>query len=356
MKRRIWIALVVLLLASLACSLGDTASEIAGDVVDEVSDAVVDAAGDAAEEIVEEAAGDVLSGDDVPQTDPNWMDGLDSYRARTSMTWVEEGGESGEMIMTIEETRNPQAQRYSMTTGGQTMQWIQIGDTLWMDAFGSGWMQTQQSSEELSSTFGDASFLDVDDLDFDEYDYNYEGRETVDGMNTRHYTFQLTPAQATLMFGAGEVTDFQGEAWIVDESDLPTFAAKYTMHWQGTTFMGSGDGEMDISYEVYDVNDDFTIEPPEGAADSVLPDDVPMYPDTTDFFAMEGMVSFNSPDAPATVGDFYSQQLPGQGWSLSSDDSFGGMVMQNWTKSGRELSVIISDENGGASVVLSITE
>ena len=350
MKRRIWIALVVLLVASLACSLGDTASEIADDVVDEV----VDAAGDVAEEIVEEAAEDVISGDDVPQTDPNWLDGLNSYRARTIWAYADEGGESGEMEMTIEETRNPQAQRYSITSEGQTIQWIQIGDTMWMD-FGEGWIQTQQSSEELTSAFGDTMFLDVDDLAFDEYDYNYEGLETIDGMNTRHYTFQMTPSQAATLFGA-EVTDFQGEVWIVDESGLPSFAAKYTMHWEGNTFMSSEEGEIDISYEVYDVNDPFTIEPPEGAGESPLPDDVPMYPNTTDFFAMEGMVSFNSPDAPATVGDFYAQELPGEGWTLSSDQSMGGMVMQTWTKSGRELSLIISDENGGAAVVLSITE
>jgi hypothetical protein len=350
MKRRIWLAVVFLLVASLACSLGDQAAEVVEDVADDVADAVVDAAGDAAEDAVEDA----ISGGDMPQTDPNWLDGLDSYRATTTWSWAEVDGESGEMTMMIEETRNPQAQRYSMTSEGQTFEWVQIGDTMWMN-FGTGWAQTQQSPEEIASTFGDTMFWDVDDLAFDEYNYNYEGTATIDGMNTRYYTFQMTASQAAVLFGS-EVTDFQGEVWIVNESNLPEFAAKYIMHWEGTTFFGTGEGEMDIIYEVYDVNDPFTIEPPEGAGESPLPDDVPVYPNTTDFFAMEGMVSFNSSDDVATVGDFYSQQLPGEGWTLSSDQSFGGMVMQTWTKSGRELSLIVSEEDGGSAVVLSLTE
>lgn len=69
---------------------------------------------------------------------------------------------------------------------------------------------------------------------------------------------------------------------------------------------------------------------------------------------MEGMTSFETEDAVADVAEFYRNGLAAGGWTLESDDEFGAMVQQEWTKEGRALSLMVSEDDDVTSVLITV--
>lgn len=109
-------------------------------------------------------------------------------------------------------------------------------------------------------------------------------------------------------------------------------------------------GTGTITQEVFDVNVAFTIEPPAEALAGGLPEDVPMYPGSTEVTAIGGMVSFQAPDDAATVTAFYDGALADNGWEKDAE-----AYIPSWSKEGRQLTLYVSDEDeGGSSVVIMI--
>ena len=219
------------------------------------------------------------------------------------------------------------------------MEWVQIGDTTWI-CIGGTCSQTQQSAEEAAFGFGEGMFFDPSDLYTGAEEYQFVGRETVNGIDTRHYTLSLSPALVAA-YAKGDVTDMEAEAWVADEASLPAFVVRFRIYVKAG---GDEPGEWNYSYEIYDVNTPFTIEPPEGAA--TFPEDVPQYPNAHDMTLMENMISFSTPDDAATVADFYRTNLADMGWTQESDQEMSGMMMQTWTKEGRTLQLMITPGDG----------
>jgi hypothetical protein len=344
-KSKLWIALVLLVLASLACSLGGGA----GDTEPEGEAPEAPPAGEegtASEE--EEPAGEEGT---APEVDPDALTGLDSYRVRMVTQWTPEGGTPESFVMEQEHTREPAAQRLVMESGeGDSLEWVQIGDMAWYCSGGTC-AQTQQSEEDLAGTFGEGMAFDPVDFSSDS-EFEYLGEETVNGIRTRHYSLVLDALEAA-MLAQGDVSDVAGASWIADEAGLPTFVVRFTMSWTETR--GEQVGTTEWSYEVYDVNTSITIEPPEGAAE--MAEDVPVYPGATDLFTMEGLTTFSTPDDVTTVADFYRTELAAQGWTNESDDEMSGMINQAWSKEDRTLNLMISpaEEGGeGSSVFITI--
>ncbi|MBC7264965.1 MAG: hypothetical protein H5T64_11515 [Chloroflexi bacterium] len=287
-----------------------------------------------------------------PEVDPNALAGLNSYRSRFTWRWTAEDGTVEGINAEQEERRQPAARRIVFREeGGAGAGWtmIQIGDTQWMD-FGQGWMQYQQKPEDLL-TFGQGffGFEDIANTVDTSTDYRYVGVETVNGIRTRHYVLTFSPAMIAAL-SKGEVSDVQSEAWIADQPGLPAFTARYLLRWKETREGKSGSAEY--IFEVYDVNVPISIEAP--AVTTGLPEDVPLYPNATEFFAMEGMVSFSVADDVATVADFYRARLAANGWSKDSDQTLEGTVMQGWSKAGRTIQVMISTKDGGSQVMITI--
>jgi hypothetical protein len=270
--------------------------------------------------------------------------GLDSYRARTMWTWTPDGGETETMVMEEERTREPEASRVAVQMNGEGTEFVQIGDQAW-SCFGEVCAQTQADEEDAMSAFG----MTVGEWGFDESDLDYRGRETVNGVNTRHYTVDLA-LSALIALAEGDVSDVEAEAWIVDQSGLPSFVAKYECSWREVR--DEQPGAVAWSYEVYDINESFTIEPPEGAAS--WPEDVPQYPGAADVTLMEGMIAFSTDATAATVADFYGGGLADEGWSMESEMDLGSTLLQTWTKAGKTLNLNITEEDGTTQVVITL--
>jgi len=343
-KKLIWGAIALLVLAAMACSLGGkTATPPPQATGAPPSEGGATPGAPAAEE--------------APPLEiaPNALENLNSYRSRLVWRQTVEGEPTETFTMEQEETRQPPARRIVLTSeGGEspgTVEFVQIGDTSWMCSPDGGCLQTQQSGEEGALTFGEGIIWKPED--FASSDYQYVGRDTVNGVRSRHYTLNLTPEMMAGMV-QGTVTATKADIWIADEAGVPAYVARFTIFWEGI----QEDGKKiqgDWTYEVYDVNKPITIQPPEGATS--VPEDIPVYPGATDQTIMGALIMFSSADAVEDVAEFYRTQMPAQGWTAGEESILGNMVTQEWTKGNRKASLmIVPRDEGGCSVMITIEQ
>jgi hypothetical protein len=351
-KQFVWGAIALLVLAAMACSLG-------GKTATPPPQATSAPAGEAtsAPPSGGEATSVAPATEEAPPLEiaPNALENLNSYRSRLIWTQTVEGKPTETLTMEQEETRQPPARRIVLTSeGGEnpgTMELVQIGNTSWMCSPDGGCIQTQQSGEESTPTFGEGMIWKPED--FASSDYQYVGRDTVNGVRSRHYTMNLTPEMLAGMV-QGTVTATKADVWVADEAGVPAYVTRFTISYEGT----QEDGKKiqgDWTYEVYDVNQPITIQPPEGATG--VPEDIPVYPGATDQAIMGALIMFSSADAVEDVAEFYRTQMPAQGWTAGEESTLGNMVTQEWTKGDRKASLMISPKDeGGCSVMISIEQ
>lgn len=341
MKNKVWVALIVLVLLSLACSLGGGGNGGEGGGEPETG-------GGGGEVQPTTAPVGSTEEPEAPQLDPDALSQLSSYRGRmiTRITSADGTVQVSEIL--VEETRDPLAQRYVITAEGSETELVHIGDTTWLCSEGFC-MQSQQSAEEFASDFGEGLLYNPEDISSitGDSDYDYVGRETVNGIRTKHYVLNITPAEAAALIEE-DVTDLHFEIWVADEANLPAFSVRVRMRWTGTT--EGQQGTYEYEYEILEVNTPFTIEPPEGAG-AGFPADVPQYPGATDLAMMGGMITFATADSVEAVAAFYRDMLAAQGWTMTGEEQMG-MVIQSWSKEGRNLSLMISSDGSGKTSVL----
>lgn len=334
MKRWILLLVAALLVVSLSCSL------FGGKDKEPVSEEGT------TEEVEEGETGG-------PSFDQDALAGLDSYRSTFTMRTDMEDGTITEVAFEHEATRDPAANRLVMknTTDGTTseVEMIQVGETSWM-RMGGEWMQTT-TDDTASFEQGMPYSADTFTSAAEDKDYDFVGKEEVNGVQTRHYRLSLVSrALAALAFG--DIDSGSIEVWVADESDLPKFPVRFTLEAEGELQEGKR-GTLTFSQEIYDVNTDFTIEPPAEAAETLLPEGVSAYPGATDTISMESMYSFNSADDVATVAAFYQSAFEAAGWSQTDVSEMEGMLTATWEKAGEtSLSLIIMTRDEGGSNVL----
>ncbi|MGC9357563.1 MAG: hypothetical protein ACP5GX_06850 [Anaerolineae bacterium] len=196
----------------------------------------------------------------APAIEADALSGLDSYRAE--IVWSVEGEMAQEMTMEIAETREPQARQISLTTQGETFEIISIEDQTWIRANGV-WQQLPGGG--IESFLGGMTFIapeDVSDIAAEEEgDYEFVGREEINGVPTRHYRFAANPEDVAQATDAAEVQEVMGDVWVTDDPDLPAFAMRLDLEYQAQV-----EGQMrttTLTWEVKEVNSGLTIEPPE---------------------------------------------------------------------------------------------
>ena len=361
MKR--WILLLVgaLLVFSLACSGlggGDETAEpgTPGEATEETP--VSQATEAATEEAAEEGTAEANAGDESapPVMDENALEGLDSYRSTFHVRMEADDGTVEEIIIEQEAIRDSRAQRMVMRNEGEegafSIEMIQIGDTQWMN-FGEGnWMQTAVGEDEAG--FEEGMIYSVDDFtsSAEDQDYEYLGKEKVNGVQTRHYRLNMTALAMSALTSGSDVDEVNAEIWVADESDLPEFPIRFVMEFHGEIIEEGKQGTMTLTQEVYDINVKFTIEPPEEASETGLPDDVPMYPDATEVTAFAGFVNFHVADDVDTVTAFYDDELQSAGWTKGDSDFF-----PTWAKDDRSLQLMITaGDEGGSDVMITLGE
>jgi hypothetical protein len=65
------------------------------------------------------------------------------------------------------------------------------------------------------------------------------------------------------------------------------------------------------------------------------------------------MLTFNSPDAPKTVADYFRKELIAKGWKITNDSAMDVVVMISIQKDTRKFQVMITPgDKGGSSVII----
>jgi hypothetical protein len=74
-----------------------------------------------------------------------------------------------------------------------------------------------------------------------------------------------------------------------------------------------------------------------------IPEDIPVYPENETMFALEGTISYFSPDSFQQVVDFYKQEMVNRGWSEASGSAeTSDSVVLIYQKDSRRATVTIN--------------
>lgn len=365
MKQKLHLLVGILLIVSLACSglsFGGSdepeegpSADVVMEEVDGEDDKVVEDEPVIDDVVVEEA-------DDLDEQltyDNDGLDQLDSYRATITYELKKDDGTEESFSLEQAATRDPAAQHLTMSSADGDIEYIQIEDQMWI-RFGEEWMQGSADTADMGDDGFGSMLASSDDWisDVDEGDYEYLGKETVNGIETKHYRVEYSEGWMGLLDQAdaeGDMENGVADVWIANEPDLPEFIVRYRVELEGT--LDGEEGTVTMAQDVTEVNENVTIEAPEGVATGGLPEGVPVYPGATDVTSFGGMNTFTVPDDVETVSDFYADALTSAGWEKGSD----GFEMENmssttWTQGSDELSLTISgDDDGVVTVLLLVT-
>lgn len=354
--------LVTLLLLSLACNLptaisgGDEARDTAPDEAEPAQTAATeqapsatseDASGTGPEDEIAQPAGQV-----------GGTDNLDSFRSTLAMRWEERS--NGDTVvreteMETARTREPAAAHVILTTAdaGETMssEFIQIEETLWVLTDGD-WIQIggqtldemlsgmPSKPEELLAEIASARRARPD--------------QKINGISCRHYRFYESGINPLSL---AEFTGAEGDYWVADQPDLDPFVVKYEASMEGVDFDGNS-VQATVFYEVWDVNQPASIEPPMQAAGDMPLEDVPLPPEAIVAVAGPGFANASSDLSVAQATAFYEERMPDMGWQLAADPTtMDGFSLLEYGKDQQTATITISAaDEGGCTIMLTLEE
>jgi predicted small lipoprotein YifL len=287
------------------------------------------------------------------------LDALTSYRLTWHAEWksTDQGKEEqGAWDWTEEYTSDPKAHHLTMSTPdssdpgntGAFEMW-QIGDTSYMK---SG------EDDECISFSTEGAEKDIQKGSFNPSmlgsieDAKYVGRETINGIPTKHYKYN---SKTGMLAALGEVS---GETWVASDGG---YVVKDTVKWTGgggllglgASTTATGDGSW--TWELSDVNKPIEIKPPEGCEGSKI--ELPIMPDASEKSRFGDMTTYKSAGKPADVATFYKEELAAAGWKPEGEPTeMGDVVMLNFAKDDQKLSVMITASDGATQVILTVSK
>ena len=290
---------------------------------------------------------------------------LDSYRSRgvMKMTITYPDGKTEEQEMTFESAWTKADHEYGFDMemimkvddpeeGPQEISMYMVDDTVAM-AFGDQWLTQSRENENL---MGMPTFLlDPDALFTDIADMKNEGKETINGVKTVHYSFDSV-RDLTDIFGEAAaqkagLKSMKGDVWVAEDG---SYVVKSSFEATAEDVPAPGDmgeqlTEQTISWEleVYDVDSDISIELPESASRAgevnipgFEPGEFPLPPDTTVVTSMGEFAMLESSLSEADITAFFDEALTNLGWS-KADGPF-----PSWTKGDYRVDIIIAPGQG----------
>ena len=297
----------------------------------------------------------------IPNVEEDALSELDTYRMRFEWSLEKADGSTESLTMEQSATRQPPAQHFRIGSAGESIEYIQIENQVWI-RYGEEWMQsTSETTGDLTEEFG-AGLMEGSDWidDVEAEDYEYIGKETVNGIKTRHYRASYDENLLSLLGqeGPDDIDEGTADVWIANENNLPTFVVRLELEIKGTSDSENVTGRL--TQEVYDVNTNIVIDPPEDAGSGGLPDDIPLYPDAEGLTTFGPMTTFTVEDDVETVNEFYADALKNAGWSEVTENALSTeeMATTTWQKDGETLTLNIVKSSGddGTQVMFTFGE
>ena len=281
------------------------------------------------------------------QTDPQELGNatLQSYRLRVEWIVEPKAGSSAmasSVGIEVAHTSDPLAEQIAFLSeeAGLASEIIHIGDKLWLRT-GEQWIE--MSSDEFTDY--DQMLMGLDSATAGlTGDAELVGEENRSGIPVRHYSFDENILGATL----GIYSKIQGDVWIAIDGEY-VVEYVYTAEDDQATYRWS--------WEVFDINAAFTIDPPANAQGAR--DDIPVMPDATDLVSYGAMLSYNTPTDLNAVVEFYTTEMPAFDWTFDEASSMVSdqFALLNFSKDGETANFTLAPEDtGGTAVVIQAGE
>ena len=392
MKRVSWIVLLALVFALALTACGGDEPEAAVEepvaqeepvTVEESEPVVEEPAAEepaveepAVEEPAEEPEPEVMEETEVALADLELssLDELTSYRydmvmdiAATDDTGADVT-QSIQMILAV--STDPPATSMSMIAEGQeefedmgNIEFVQIEDTSYIVMGGMGCMALPADEESIMDTDELTEGFTPEALMEDLENVTFVGEETIDGIETLHYTYDEMSMLEEEMSG---IEKMDGHIYLAKDGGYLVRSiidvVGNSSYMEGLAAEGVESGVTHIEMNLKDVNEDVEILVPaacEGqgaAADS----DWPMMDDATEVMSMAGMANYTTAAPAAEAIDFYNTAMSDMGYAF---DEAGSMIMEGvgllvyTSADGAGVTITISEDDGITSVtILSETE
>lgn len=241
--------------------------------------------------------------------------------------------------------------------GEGTIEMVQVEGVSYMVVPEMGCITT--SSEDILSESPFSSMMNPDEFLEDLGDTKYEGEETINGIRTRHYSFDKFALTGT---DVNDIKSAEGHVYIAKDGD---FLVRMVVDAVGQVDMFDGgltdDGDLHVEINLADVDEPVDVTIPEACAaqggDGGAGSEFPVLEDATDVTSFAGVLSYRTALSLEEIVAFYDDALAAEGWVKDEDGSFvsGGNALVNYTREGVTLNVTISpneDGSGGNYVIL----
>jgi hypothetical protein len=301
---------------------------------------------------------------------------LDSFRSTMEVSWEATNAdgteETGSFALVVEFVREPFAQHVIISgdmaeleeagiPAGETLEMYVVEGTMYINMFGS-WMSGP--ADEGGMDTDELAFVATGDLLEELKDAKYEGKETYNGIETRHYSFDKDSFDMADLPEGAEIEEASGHIYIAVEGN---YVVHMEMMMSGTNLaLPTGEegevvqtGTFGITMDLSNINEPITIEVPEEAMEAgAPPEDLPIPADAEEVTSLMGMITFQSPSTPEEVAEFYQTGMPENGWTEVSVDEMSGMYMLEYSKEGRTASFMITvdSDTGNTSVLITVSE
>jgi hypothetical protein len=296
------------------------------------------------------------------------LQNLNSYRATFRFDW--NGTKNGEPVTGFMEMRSafvrePAAQELYFKGQGfeegedqglGEVAFIQVGDTAWFyESESDTWMQVPAGSLD----FAEGLFFQPQDL-LQDFDVTKGHRnpvpKQVNGVPCHVYTFDeqdfdLTQEGSTVLSADGEVCVAVDGGYVVQllvDADFRYSDPEEVFE----------EGNVIMTFDISDVNQAITIEPPaEAKAQTGDRDDIPMLSDAEVDFASGEIISYRTASSVADAASFYQDEMPKNGWTADEGNMiFDENALLHYDKGSESADIIIGSEENGTTVVITISQ
>ncbi len=296
-----------------------------------------------------------------------------SYSFIISVRSIDANGQEVTQTITAESkhTTNPPASVFVMNMEGfnaEDMGGIgqisitEVDGAVYTQISGFGCFSAASGTDTLMSEIGSLSPQTVlQELDISKVK-RVRSNVTINGIETRHYTFDETLINATAAPGE-KVNKAEGHLYIAEDGG---YLVKMTLDMEGDSLNMLGaelEAGMVLSthteYTLVSVNDPITITVPEECTDTTA-SDYPLLDDATGVSTFMGFTTYRSQYTLADARKFYEDELPALGYTYDETTSFsmsGSAMLVFKKEGGGSLTVMLNEEStGGISVTLMSNE
>lgn len=380
MRRTYWFLVLILLLSlpALACGLfgGDDAEATA---VPEATPVVEEAVAEAtAVPQAEESPASEATSTDVPALPESalTLDTIDelpfnSYHMTMALEITGKNASGEEVVQTMSSdfafSNDPQIMNMIMSfsgiedmAGSEKIEMAQIDGTSYMVIPEMGCITTSGGDILEENPF--TSMMQPDQFLNDLGNTKYEGDETINGIPTRHYSFDKLAMTGTDL---SEIDEADGHVYIAQDGDflvrmVVDATGKIDLFDEGMT----EDGQMHIEINLTNVDVPVEAAIPEACAaedGSVggVNSEFPLLEDASEVTSFAGVLSYQTALPVEDILAFYDDALAAEGWVKDEASSFvaDGSGLISYTRDDETLSVTISpNETGGGNYVILLSE